>query len=180
MRSAASLRLTLNRPMTRLTVRCVSSATQGVACSSPSQRNVDVDVCIVGGGIVGSCVAAALKRCSRTCDLPHTITLHSPLPNVIVTHLIRRHLRVALVDSSWPTSSSLSRETSGQVDELSALPSSSSPPASVRDRRVYAISPASRQLLQAVGAWQLLPADRIHNYDSMQVLSSSNAVRAWV
>ena len=110
----------------------------------------------------------------------HYHSLHSPLPNVIVTHLIRRHLRVALVDSSWPTSSSLSRETSGQVDELSALPSSSSPPASVRDRRVYAISPASRQLLQAVGAWQLLPADRIHNYDSMQVLSSSNAVRAWV
>ena len=38
-----------------------------------------------------------------------------------------------------------------------------------RDVRVYAISPASRQLLQAVGAWQLLPDNCVHDYDSLPV-----------
>lgn len=94
---------------------------------------------------------------------------HNPLSMISVPPLHRRHLRVALIDSSWPTrltgSSSPTAPSTVHYDHLPA------PLAESRDRRVYAISPASRQLLQAVGAWQLLPADSVHNYDSMQVPS---------
>lgn len=59
------------RPRVSLTARCFSSVTQGNSGGAPaSKQNVEVDVCIVGGGIVGSCVAAALKRAARTCDCP--------------------------------------------------------------------------------------------------------------
>ena len=37
------------------------------------------------------------------------------------------------------------------------------------DTRVYAISPGSASLLRALGAWQLLPADRITPIESMRV-----------
>jgi 2-polyprenyl-6-methoxyphenol hydroxylase-like FAD-dependent oxidoreductase len=152
--------------MAPLAPRRVSTAVHGVASPPASQHNIEVDVCIVGGGIVGSCVAAALKRASRTCD-PFTVARTILSPSQTFSPLPRRHLRVALVDSSWPTRLNPSRETSGQAEHVPA-----------RDGRVYAISPASRQLLQAVGAWDLLPADSVHNYDSMQVLSASNGDHA--
>jgi 2-polyprenyl-6-methoxyphenol hydroxylase-like FAD-dependent oxidoreductase len=144
---------------------------------SSTQRNVEVDVCIVGGGIVGSCVAAALKRAPRTCDAHSRVPVVFLSPCMINIPLLRRrHLRIALIDSSWPTRltglSPHTAESSAQSDQQRPLPSES---ASARDRRVYAISPASRQLLQAVGAWQLLPADCAHNYDSMQVCTASTA-----
>ena len=92
-----------------------------------------------------------------------------PLSIVIISFLLRRHLRVALVDSTWPTrltSTPPPVEVSSAEAGTQANARGSS---SARDGRVYAISPASRQLLQAVGAWQLLPANCTHTYDSMQV-----------
>jgi hypothetical protein len=166
------------RPPTSLVLRRLSSVTR-----PSSQRNVEVDVCIVGGGIVGSCVAAALKRAPRT-YYPHSrvpVVFLSILPLSVcvigITRLRRRHLRVALVDSCWPTRLTGSSAPSAQPEQQYALLSES---AVARDRRVYAISPASRQLLQAVGAWQLLPADCAHKYDSMQVRPASHAAGALV
>jgi 2-polyprenyl-6-methoxyphenol hydroxylase-like FAD-dependent oxidoreductase len=98
------------------------------------------------------------------CHIHH----HAP-PVFLITPLPRRHLRVALVDSSWPTTLDAQGQVCRQAEQQCAEP------ASGRDRRVYAISPASRQLLQAVGAWQLLPADGVHNYDAMQVCFPLNA-----
>ena len=152
------LRVALRLPMLPLAPRRLSTAAHGVASPPASQHNVEVDVCIVGGGIVGSCVAAALKRASRTCGSSFTVA------HLILSPLPRRHLRIALVDSFWPTRLDPSSESSGHEDHAPA-----------RDRRVYAISPASRQLLQAVGAWELLSAESVHDYDSMQVPPASSS-----
>ena len=73
-RIAALMRLSLHRPLASLALRLMSTATRAVAGPSAGQHIVDVDVCIVGGGIVGSCVAAALKTSSQTCDLNFTVT----------------------------------------------------------------------------------------------------------
>ena len=105
----------------------------------------------------------------RAISLSYVTSITMLLPVFVVTPLPRRHLRVALVDSSWPTTLDAQGQVCRQAEQQCAEP------ASGRDRRVYAISPASRQLLQAVGAWQLLPADGVHNYDAMQVCFPLNA-----
>jgi len=66
------VRLILHRPLKSLIPRKFSSVPD-------SKHNLEVDVCIVGGGIVGSCVAAALKRAARTCDCPAPVLFSSPL-----------------------------------------------------------------------------------------------------
>jgi 2-octaprenyl-3-methyl-6-methoxy-1,4-benzoquinol hydroxylase/2-octaprenylphenol hydroxylase len=45
------------------------------------------------------------------------------------------------------------------------------------DPRVVAVSPGSRRLLEALGAWQRVRADRIAAYDDMRVLAGRGEVR---
>lgn len=90
----------------------------------------DVDVIVVGAGMIGASFAAALKGSS---------------------------LSVALIDAGAPPA---------------PLPSDRC------ELRVSAVSPATKSILQAGGAWELLDADRIGPYATMYVwdASSSGAV----
>ncbi|MBU6469764.1 MAG: UbiH/UbiF/VisC/COQ6 family ubiquinone biosynthesis hydroxylase [Gammaproteobacteria bacterium] len=81
----------------------------------------EFDLIIVGAGVVGAALAAAL------CD---------------------SGLRIAILDAREPP----------RLD-----------PKADWDLRVFALSPASRQLLDAVGAWKSIPAGRVCAYTAMQV-----------
>jgi len=90
-------------------------------------ENFDADVIIVGGGLVGSALALALKQTSLT---------------------------VMLIEGSppawdWPLES--------------------------WDQRIYAISRASRQLLQRICAWQQMDATRLQATSAMKIFGDANA-----
>lgn len=81
----------------------------------------ELDVIIVGAGVVGATLAAAL------CD---------------------SGLRIAILDAREPPRFDAQGEW---------------------DLRVFALSPGSQQLLDAVGAWKSIPASRVCAYTAMQV-----------
>ncbi|MFC7420888.1 UbiH/UbiF family hydroxylase [Iodobacter arcticus] len=91
-------------------------------------ENFDADVIIVGGGLVGSALALALKDTALT---------------------------VLLIEGrqpawDWPQDS--------------------------WDQRIYAISRASRQMLQRIGAWQRLDADRLQATSCMKIFGDAHGV----
>ncbi len=84
------------------------------------------DVIIVGAGLVGLALAAALARAG---------------------------LSVMIADRGSVATSAASRDTDGDG----------------WDQRVYAISPGSACFLHSIGAWQLLPVERIAPIEAMDV-----------
>ena len=84
------------------------------------------DVIIVGAGLVGLALAAALARAG---------------------------LRVTIADRGNVTTSAAARDAGGED----------------WDQRVYAISPGSASFLHSLGAWQLLPVERIAPIEAMDV-----------
>lgn len=89
----------------------------------------EFDLIIVGAGVVGAALAAAL------CD---------------------RGLRIAILDAREPA----------RFD-----------PKAEWDLRVFALSPASRQLLEAVGVWKSIPVGRVCAYTAMQVWDATGRGR---
>ncbi|KAJ3265143.1 putative ubiquinone biosynthesis monooxygenase [Chytriomyces hyalinus] len=89
------------------------------------------DVCIVGGGIVGTALAASLSSSPFTA-----------------------HLKVALV------------EAGNLYSEPEIRPANFS-------NRVASVTPASMRLLNRIGAWDRIPADRKKAYTQMKVWDAS-------
>ena len=89
----------------------------------------EFDLVIVGAGVVGATLAAALSD---------------------------NGLRIALLDAREPP----------RFDAKADW-----------DLRVFAFSPASRQLLDAVGAWKAIPAERVCAYTAMQVWDATGRGR---
>ncbi|MEO8565167.1 MAG: FAD-dependent oxidoreductase, partial [Betaproteobacteria bacterium] len=84
------------------------------------------DVIIVGAGLVGLALAAALARAG---------------------------LSVTIADRGSVATSAAPRDADGGA----------------WDQRVYAISPGSACFLHSIGAWQLLPVERIASIEAMDV-----------
>ncbi|GHP07135.1 hypothetical protein PPROV_000587800 [Pycnococcus provasolii] len=108
---------------------------------SPHKHKKFFDVVVVGGGLVGACVAAGLKQ-----------------------HRLTASLNVALIDAAQlqgPSSSSLPSKVS--------LPPE--PPL-----RVSTVTPASRALLTAVGAWDILL--NLQN-DNTSSVAPFHAMKVW-
>ncbi|MEJ2795208.1 UbiH/UbiF family hydroxylase [Iodobacter sp. LRB] len=89
-------------------------------------ENFDADVIIVGGGLVGSALALALKETS---------------------------LSVLLIEGRQP------------VFEW---------PQDSWDQRIYAISRASRKMLQRIGAWQRMDANRLQATSAMKIFGDAH------
>lgn len=87
----------------------------------------DFDVIVVGAGVVGAALAAALRDSG---------------------------LRIAILDAYAPPK-----------------------PNAEWDLRVFALSPASRRVLDAMGAWQALPAERVCAYTDMHVWDAAGRGR---
>ena len=88
--------------------------------SEQTPGGLSCDVLIVGAGLVGASLAAALRSSGL-----ETVLLDAEAP-------------APVADEGW-------------------------------DSRIYAISPGSRRFLDACGAWQRMPAERIAPVETMQV-----------
>ncbi|MBK9161642.1 MAG: UbiH/UbiF family hydroxylase [Nitrosomonadales bacterium] len=106
------------------------------------------DVIIVGGGLVGASLAAALR--------------HSGLSLAIV----EAQAAPALAKQSSPQSS----PASGRGGERE-IPSSNEE----WDSRIYAVSPGSRSFLESSGAWALLDPARVAPVEEMRVFGDDGA-----
>ena len=112
--------------------------------------SIQYDVVIVGGGLVGASLAAALKDSGLSLALveagaaPHS----NPLP-----------------ETPSPQSSPASGR-GGEREKLSSTPDN-------WDSRIYAISPGSRRFLEQSGAWSLLPPERLTPVEEMRIFGDA-------
>jgi len=112
------------------------------------------DVVIIGGGLVGASLAAALKNSGLSLALVESqpaLKVGNPLPS---------KLGVELTPPKQPVDRALTNEQS-LADEW--------------DSRIYAISPGSRSFLEQSGAWPLLDAGRIAAVEAMRVFGDTGA-----
>ncbi len=113
------------------------------------------DVVIIGGGLVGASLAAALKHSGLALAL---VESQSPLmPDVAPAGDVRFPL------PNPPP------EGVGAIESLRELPSDD------WDGRIYAISPGSRRFLEQTGAWSLLDPARIAAVEEMRVFGDTGA-----
>ena len=124
---------------------------------------MNFDVIIIGGGLVGASVAAALKRSGLSLALvesqPVSMRHRAPASNLHFPH---------------PPSTSSGQakpppEGEGVIASLRELQFNE------WDSRVYAISPGSRTFLKQSGAWSLLDATRIAPVETMRVFGDTGA-----
>ncbi len=112
-----------------------------------------VDVAIVGRGAVGLAAALALVRQGRRVALIGLRSDPAMLPQ-------------AAGGSPLPHPGS-----AGGAGPATSVPS----PADDWDARVFALSPASRALLEQVGAWQRLPPERLAPVYDMRIVNAAGA-----
>lgn len=113
------------------------------------------DVIIIGGGLVGASLAAALKHSGLSLALVESqpVSLrHHPLANTV-------HFPHPIPPP----------EGEGAIESLRELYFDE------WDSRVYAISPGSRTFLEQCGAWSLLDAARIAPVETMRVFGDTGA-----
>jgi len=114
---------------------------------------MNFDVVIIGGGLVGASLAAALSHSGLTLALVE----NQAVPG-------KATLRgTPLSPSSLPLAGE--RDAGSLSEALS----------DAWDSRIYAISPGSRRFLQQSGAWSLLDASRIAPIEEMRVFGDSGA-----
>lgn len=104
------------------------------------------DVVIIGGGLVGASLAAALKHSGLSLALVESqpaLKVGNPLPSKLGVELTPPVL------------------ADGQAPDW--------------DSRIYAISPGSRSFLEQSGAWSLLDAGRIAAVEAMRVFGDAGA-----
>jgi 2-octaprenylphenol hydroxylase len=122
------------------------------------------DVMIIGGGLVGASLAAALRssglalalvesQSSLMADATPVSNVRSPLPNP--------------PPEGGPSPQSSPAGGRGSERE--------GPPFSDWDSRIYAISPGSRRFLEQSGAWSLLDPTRIAAVEAMRVFGDTGA-----
>jgi 2-octaprenylphenol hydroxylase len=140
------------------------------------------DVVIIGGGLVGASLAAALKHSGLSLALVESQSLlmpggasakkaSSPLPNPLP------------VENPSPQSSggttSHSTKPSENDGQVAGYPASGRGSERERfslddwDNRIYAISPGSRRFLEQSGAWSLLDTRRIAPVEAMRVFGDT-------
>jgi 2-polyprenylphenol 6-hydroxylase len=107
---------------------------------------MEFDVVIIGGGLVGASLAAALKHSGLSLALVESqpaLKVGNPLPSKLGVELTPPVL------------------ADGQAPDW--------------DSRIYAISPGSRSFLEQSGAWSLLDAGRIAAVEEMRVFGDTGA-----
>lgn len=119
---------------------------------------MEFDIVIIGGGLVGASLAAALK--------------HSGLSLALVESQSSLMRDDAPVGQPSPQSS----PASGESEARGAKPGERENPLSNDwDSRIYAISPGSRRFLEQSGAWSLLNNGRITPVVEMRVFGDAAA-----
>ena len=116
---------------------------------------MEFDIVIIGGGLVGASLAAALRRSGLSLALVES--------------------QSSLMPGSAPASNARfplpnpPPEGEGAVESLREFPTDD------WDSRIYAISPGSRGFLEQSGAWSLLDASRIAPVETMRVFGDTGA-----
>ena len=121
------------------------------------------DVVIIGGGLVGASLAAALKQSGLSLALVES-----------QSSLMRNNAPASNAHFPHPPSTSsgqvkLPPEGEGAIESLRELQFNE------WDSRIYAISPGSRSFLEESGAWPLLDAGRIAPVEAMRVFGDTAA-----
>jgi 2-octaprenylphenol hydroxylase len=112
------------------------------------------DVVIIGGGLVGASLAAALKHSGLSLALVESqpaLKVGNPLPSKLGAEFT-------------PPKQSIDRacaKNQGSADEW--------------DSRIYAISPGSRSFIEQSGAWSLMDTSRIEAVEAMRVFGDTGA-----
>ena len=124
------------------------------------------DVLIIGGGLVGASLAAALKPSGLSVAL---VEANSPLPNPLPA------------ERPSPQSSPASGR-GGERERPCSIPAGEGANELLRefhipgwDSRIYAISPGSAAFLAASGAWQRLDMSRVQPVEQMRVFGDDNS-----
>ena len=124
------------------------------------------DVLIIGGGLVGASLAAALAPSGLSVAL---VEAHSPLPN-------------PLPAGSPSPQPSPGRGRGGDRENLSSIPAGEGANESLRefqvsdwDSRIYAIGPGSAAFLDENGIWSRLDMSRVQRTEQMRVFGDTGA-----
>ena len=117
--------------------------------------SMNFDVVIIGGGLVGASLAAALQHSGLALALVES----QPMPKVGNASAAARS----------PLPNPLPQAGEGANESLREIPSDD------WDSRMYAISPGSRSFLEQSGAWSLLDAGRIAAVETMRVFGDTGA-----
>jgi 2-polyprenylphenol 6-hydroxylase len=117
---------------------------------------MEFDIVIIGGGLVGASLAAALKHSGLTLALVES-----------QSSLMRDNAPAGNTRSPLPTP--LPQAGEGANESLREISSDD------WDIRVYAVSPGSRSFLEQSGAWSLLDAGRIAPVEEMRVFGDTGA-----
>jgi 2-polyprenylphenol 6-hydroxylase len=138
---------------------------------------MEFDVVIIGGGLVGASLAAALKlsglslalvesQSSLMWDNASVSNDRSPLPNPdgTTSHSTRPPKDGSQVAGYLPQAGEGANESLREFHIKEDW-----------DSRIYAISPGSRSFLEQSGAWPLLEAGRIAHVEAMRVFGDTGA-----
>ncbi|TAJ79922.1 MAG: UbiH/UbiF family hydroxylase [Gallionellaceae bacterium] len=110
---------------------------------------MEFDVVIIGGGLVGASLAAALKSSGLTLALVEG----QPLPTYLVTQ--------APSPQSSPSGRGSEREQQFLISDW--------------DSRIYAVTPGNAEFLRECGAWQKLDLSRVQQVEEMRVFGDNGA-----
>ena len=112
---------------------------------------MDFDIVIIGGGLVGASLAAALK------------------PSGLSIALVEGQSFSALPTDDTPHSNSLLRAGEGADAPLGGIAVDD------WDSRIYAVTPGNAEFLRACGAWQKLDMRRVQQVEEMHVFGDTGA-----
>ncbi len=146
---------------------------ENIAMIRTMKTSIQYDVAIIGGGLVGASLAAALRNSGLSLAL-----VEAQFTPALTGHASPR--------SSGGTTSQSTKSASGQVagypasgesEARGAKPGERETPFSNDDwdSRIYAISPGSRRYLEQSGAWALLDQSRVEPVEMMRVFGDSGS-----